>query len=58
MPKMFDIVRYCQQKECERQIRYKQMATGGNDPTITNKIRYSQYVKNAKPRQTQVTFQY
>lgn len=55
---MFDIVRYCQQKECERQIRYKQMATGGNDPTITNKMRYSQYVKNAKPRQTQVTFQY
>ena len=28
-------------------IQYNKIATGGNDPTITKAMRFSQYVKNA-----------
>ena len=53
MPRMFSIIKFCQEKECQRQIEYKQLKTGGNDPSISNKMRYSQYVQHTKPRQTQ-----
>ena len=53
MPKqnMFDIVKYCNQKnsECVK-AEYLKVATGGNNPNISQKMRYSQYVQSFKPK--------
>ena len=47
MPRMqlFDIVKFCNNKRCEREIEYNQIATGGNDPTQSRALAYSHYVK-------------
>ena len=47
MPRMqlFDIVKFCNNKRCEREIEYNQLATGGNDPTQSRALAYSHYVK-------------
>ena len=42
---LFDIVKLCNKKRCEREIEYNQMATGGNDPTQPRALGYSHYVK-------------
>ena len=42
---MFDIVKFCNNKRCEREIEYNQLATGGNDPTQSRALAYSHYVK-------------
>jgi hypothetical protein len=42
---MFNIIKYC---ECAKSD-YLKTVTSGNDPKITQKMRYSQYVKSAKP---------
>jgi phospholipase/lecithinase/hemolysin len=53
MPSMFDITRACelqnQQNSCAP-VNYNKVVTGGNDPSITKAMRYSQYVRNSKPR--------
>ena len=53
MPSMFDITRACalqkQQNTCAP-VNYNKMVTGGNDPSITKAMQYSQYVKNASPK--------
>lgn len=53
--KMFDIVKFCQDKKCQQNIRYNRLKTGGNDPTLPAALRYSQYVRTTKPLITQVT---
>ena len=46
---MFDIDKFCNQN-----VTYKKMVTESNDPSISRKMRYSQYVQTTKPR-TSVT---
>ena len=57
MPTMFDITKACalqhEQNMCAP-VNYSKFATGGNDPSITKAMQYSQYVRNSKPR-TQYT---
>ena len=58
MPTMFDIVKSCElQKQCGNNHFNKnnKMNTSGNDPTITQAMRYSQYVQHAKPKTIYVT---
>ena len=40
--------RYCEQKHCDSLVKYNQIGTGGNDPTITAKMRYAQLVRSKK----------
>jgi hypothetical protein len=52
MPRMqlFDIVKFCNNKRCEREIEYNQIATGGNDPTQPRALGYSHYVKYSRKK--------
>ena len=44
---VFDIIKYCNEKNCEK-AKYAKLVTGGNDPSITKAMKYSQYVNNSK----------
>jgi hypothetical protein len=44
--KMNDIVKFCDKKNCEKLIRYNKLVTGGNNPQISCRTRYSQQVQN------------
>ena len=48
----FSITKFCQNK-CQP-TAYKKVATAGNDPSITTKMRYSQYIRTVKPRRITV----
>ena len=37
------------QKQCGP-VNYSKVVTGGNDPLITKRLRYSQYIHNTMPR--------
>jgi hypothetical protein len=55
MPRrMFDILQWCADNKgrhaIDANVQYEKQATGGNDPSITKAMRYSQYVRNAKPK--------
>ena len=43
--RLFDIVRFCQDKKCQQDIDYKNLKTGGNDPSMSSSMRYAQYVR-------------
>jgi hypothetical protein len=49
----FDILQWCADNRgrhaLDTNVQYVKQATGGNDPSITKAMRYSQYVRNAKP---------
>jgi hypothetical protein len=34
---------------CKPNIKYTKLVTGGNDPTLSKRMRYSQYVNNTRP---------
>uniref|UniRef100_A0A6C0IKV8 Uncharacterized protein n=1 Tax=viral metagenome TaxID=1070528 RepID=A0A6C0IKV8_9ZZZZ len=53
--RMFDIVKFCQDKKCQQNIKYNQLKTGGNDPTLPAALRYSQMVRTVKPKANQET---
>jgi len=40
--------RYCEKKQCDSLVKYNQLGTGGNDPSITANMRYAQLVKLGK----------
>tara|TARA_Y100000992_G_scaffold130997_1_gene86350 strand:- start:363 stop:644 length:282 start_codon:yes stop_codon:yes gene_type:complete len=55
---MFDIDKFCEKsasgsssgsQSCQN-VTYKKMVTAGNDPSISQKMRYSQYIQTTKPR--------
>jgi hypothetical protein len=46
---VFDINKFCQKKEC-KPPDYLKVKTSGNDPTISKKKLYSQYVSSSKYR--------
>lgn len=53
MPKlnsMYDIVKICKTKKECAEVEYLKVATGGNDPTISKAMRYSQYVQTQTPQ--------
>jgi hypothetical protein len=37
--------RYCDIKNCQKEILYKQLKTGGNDTSVTAKMKYAQYTR-------------
>jgi len=48
---MFDIVKWCENKKaCE--IHHSTLKSGGNDPSISRKMRFSQYVRSMPHRTT------
>lgn len=44
---VFDIVKFCNAKTCEK-VSYAKIVTGGNDPSISKAMRYSQNLKNSR----------
>lgn len=51
--RLYDIIKFCQDKKCQQNIQYNRLKTGGNDPSMSAAMRYAQYVRGAKPRPTQ-----
>ena len=43
--RLFDIVRFCQDKKCQQNIDYNRLKTGGNDPSMSSSMRFAQYVR-------------
>jgi hypothetical protein len=52
--KAFDIVNFCQNKKNQKlcAVDYSKFSTSGNDPKLTKSMRYSQYVRKARPANT------
>lgn len=49
----FDIKKFCEGNKVSNSctpINYNKVATGGNDPTMSTKMRYAQYVRGQKTR--------
>ena len=40
-----DLQKYCAFQNCQKQVVYSQVKTGGNDPTISQKMKYARYVR-------------
>lgn len=51
--RLFDIIKFCQDKKCQQNIQYNRLKTGGNDPSMSSAMRYAQYVRAAKPKTSQ-----
>ncbi len=52
-----DINKYCSCARAQQQAQYSRVATGGNNPSISQKMRYSQYLRQSgvtckKPKST------
>lgn len=45
---LFDIGKFCENK-CQP-AGYNQVITGGNDPTKSTNMRFSEYIRSVKPR--------
>lgn len=43
---MNDIVKFCDKKRCENAIRYNKLVTGGNNPQMSCRTKYSQRIQN------------
>ena len=49
----FDIKKFCEGNKVNNSctpINYNKVVTAGNDPTMSNKMRYAQYVRGQKTR--------
>ena len=42
-----DLQKYCAYQNCQKQVLYKKLKTGGNDVSISRRMRYSQTVNIA-----------
>jgi hypothetical protein len=54
--RLFDIIKFCQDKKCQQNIQYNRLKTGGNDPSMSSAMRYAQYVRSTKPKSNQLTY--
>ena len=45
---MFNIIKYCQQQKCNC-ITNNKLASSFNDPTLSTRMRYAQYIRTTKP---------
>jgi len=43
---MNDIVKFCDKKKCDRNVLYNKLATAGNNPNISSKMKCSQQIQN------------
>jgi len=43
-----DIDKYCACKNAEKAALYNKLVTGGNDPTISKKMKYASYVNTSR----------
>ena len=41
-----DLQKYCEYQNCQKQVIYSRVKTGGNDPSINKRMQYAQYVRN------------
>ena len=41
-----DLQKYCEYQNCQKQIIYSKVKTGGNDPSVSKRMKYAQYVRN------------
>jgi hypothetical protein len=46
---MFNIIKYCQQKQQCNCVTNNKLATSFNDPTLSTRMRYAQYIRTTKP---------
>lgn len=47
---MLNIVKYCQQQKiCNGVVGYNKIATSSNNPTISKRMRYAEYIRTATP---------
>ena len=42
-----DLQKYCEYQNCQKQVLYKKLKTGGNDASISCRMRYAQTVNIA-----------
>lgn len=42
-----DLQKYCEYQNCQKRVLYNKLKTGGNDASISSRMKYSQYVNNA-----------
>jgi hypothetical protein len=52
MPTMFDVNRFCKNKECEKNVSYVKQQTSGNNPNISQKMRYSEFIRQNQTMKT------
>ena len=53
---MFNITKFCQNKNQDcKPINYSKIVTGGNDPSTSRAVRYSQLARNSTYKKTYVT---
>jgi hypothetical protein len=56
--KINDLKKMCDCLNGQKLIDYKLAKTGGNDPTLSKAMRYSQYVKNSRSQNVSYTQYY
>ena len=56
--KINDLKKMCDCLNGQKLIDYKQVKTGANDPTLTNAMRFSAYIKNSRSRNIMYTQYY
>ena len=44
-PNMNNLITYCNEKTCEKNILYNKLKTGTNDPSLSKAMQYSQYLR-------------
>jgi hypothetical protein len=49
-----DITKYCTYAKCQKQVEYNKVKTAGNDPKVSQKMRYSQYIRQKGVRCTKL----
>jgi len=51
MRNMNNMIKFCQCQKAGLSANYLKVVTGGNDPTISAKMRYATYIRSSNPRQ-------
>jgi len=49
-----DITKYCAYAKCQKQVGYAKVKTSGNDPSMSQKMRYAQYLRQSGVRCTKL----
>jgi hypothetical protein len=49
-----DITKYCAYAKCQKQVEYAKVKTSGNDPKVSQKMRYAQYLRQSGVRCTKL----
>ena len=48
---MNNLIQFCNCQRAKHAAEYKQVKTGANDPTISRRMLYSQYIRSSRSRQ-------